>query len=628
MEHKLITGGEQYLPFARSRIKALRATGLAYASQQFELGDASVKVRVSGEHEFITIEASGGFTAVYPNVQYPETVSDTVDLLGNPKAKLLTGTFPATEINPAWFYTSAKSKTRFGTTPFSAHRLRMSRPSVELASVGQPVPLDLSTRTGVTLGATLRYDVFADGALQEQVALGSPFTGSTSFDSNPYSSSVAGDSFGMSKDWETHTSEHQPCLVAGPSPILAALDVDTTEHKFSQTNIVDVIADTSKYFSVGGANTTSGQSRIVLRSLHTQQGADGQSVTTSRKVTVAALPYAKENYATENNFGMFVVPQMQDNEVVLHRRVLNDVERFLAYRRWHASERVSVASNGAVFVLRETNEVNLSSKVYRNVPSLNTPLVATISRGYSLSFVSPKGQVQDHAFTADLGAHGYIDGVFPSADGKKAYVYYGLHDASEALPTITDANLATFLPLKFTEHLDVVKVAKDGDSYVLSKVKTIDLGAIELRTWTDEFDDARKTRTDHFVSKLHGAAAEAGGFIWADRYCYDIKSGAFMEIPGFVEYLEPTRSAIGDLNRDQITGPNDDRASYLRVASGGKKAAYTLVMFGLVLCYKLVRNAANGALEVLADGEYTIPGGYLGTEYLSAEAARFQKHQS
>ena len=58
MEHKLIQGGEQFLPFARSRIKALRATGLKYASQKFEIDGVSVKVRIAGEHEYI--ELSGG----------------------------------------------------------------------------------------------------------------------------------------------------------------------------------------------------------------------------------------------------------------------------------------------------------------------------------------------------------------------------------------------------------------------------------------------------------------------------------------------------------------------------------------------------------------------------------------
>ena len=58
MEHKLIQGGEQYLPFARSRIKALKATGLKYASQKFEIDGVSVKVRIAGEHEYIALSGS------------------------------------------------------------------------------------------------------------------------------------------------------------------------------------------------------------------------------------------------------------------------------------------------------------------------------------------------------------------------------------------------------------------------------------------------------------------------------------------------------------------------------------------------------------------------------------------
>lgn len=75
MEHKLITGGEQWLPFARSRIKALRATGLQYASQQFEIDGSSVKVRIEGEHEYIDISGtlSGMLMLVYLNVKHAYT---------------------------------------------------------------------------------------------------------------------------------------------------------------------------------------------------------------------------------------------------------------------------------------------------------------------------------------------------------------------------------------------------------------------------------------------------------------------------------------------------------------------------------------------------------------------------
>lgn len=59
MEHKLILGGEQYLPFARSRIKALRAAGLRYASQRFVLPDATIAVRIEPGQEYIHITGGG-----------------------------------------------------------------------------------------------------------------------------------------------------------------------------------------------------------------------------------------------------------------------------------------------------------------------------------------------------------------------------------------------------------------------------------------------------------------------------------------------------------------------------------------------------------------------------------------
>ena len=63
MEHKVITGGEQWLPFARSRIKALQATGLAYASQKFEVEGALIDVRIEPGHEYIRI--TGGTPEAY-----------------------------------------------------------------------------------------------------------------------------------------------------------------------------------------------------------------------------------------------------------------------------------------------------------------------------------------------------------------------------------------------------------------------------------------------------------------------------------------------------------------------------------------------------------------------------------
>ena len=56
MEHKLILGGEVYLPFARSRIRALRAAGLEYATQRFLLPDATIAVWIEPGHDRIHIQ--------------------------------------------------------------------------------------------------------------------------------------------------------------------------------------------------------------------------------------------------------------------------------------------------------------------------------------------------------------------------------------------------------------------------------------------------------------------------------------------------------------------------------------------------------------------------------------------
>ena len=58
MEHKLILGGDRYLPFARSRVRALRAAGMEYATQRFVFPDARVRVQLIGEIDYIEIIGS------------------------------------------------------------------------------------------------------------------------------------------------------------------------------------------------------------------------------------------------------------------------------------------------------------------------------------------------------------------------------------------------------------------------------------------------------------------------------------------------------------------------------------------------------------------------------------------
>ncbi len=56
MEHLLVTGGNEYLPFARSAITKLKKLGLPYADQSFDVNGASIKVRIEPGHEYIRIE--------------------------------------------------------------------------------------------------------------------------------------------------------------------------------------------------------------------------------------------------------------------------------------------------------------------------------------------------------------------------------------------------------------------------------------------------------------------------------------------------------------------------------------------------------------------------------------------
>ena len=59
MEHRLITGGEQFLPFAQSCVRKLKRLGLPYANQSYEIDGVSIKVRIEPGHEYIRIEGGG-----------------------------------------------------------------------------------------------------------------------------------------------------------------------------------------------------------------------------------------------------------------------------------------------------------------------------------------------------------------------------------------------------------------------------------------------------------------------------------------------------------------------------------------------------------------------------------------
>lgn len=57
--HRLIEGGNEFLPFAESRLKALKATGLKYAAASYYIDGVEIRVRLAGSEAFIHITATG-----------------------------------------------------------------------------------------------------------------------------------------------------------------------------------------------------------------------------------------------------------------------------------------------------------------------------------------------------------------------------------------------------------------------------------------------------------------------------------------------------------------------------------------------------------------------------------------
>ena len=115
MEHKIITGGEQYLPFARSRIKALRATGQLYATQWFVLPDGEVWVEIKPGHDYIRL--TGGSFNVLSGITRGGTIVDLPVPPGSSAApkKALREYMPTAQ---AWNYVLKKAGT---TSPSAFH---------------------------------------------------------------------------------------------------------------------------------------------------------------------------------------------------------------------------------------------------------------------------------------------------------------------------------------------------------------------------------------------------------------------------------------------------------------------------------------------------------------------------
>jgi len=74
--HKLITGGEQWLAFAKSKLQTLVSLGLEYASQHFTMPDgADVQVRIASAQHFIRIDGGASYEFFTSEPIFPSTAS-------------------------------------------------------------------------------------------------------------------------------------------------------------------------------------------------------------------------------------------------------------------------------------------------------------------------------------------------------------------------------------------------------------------------------------------------------------------------------------------------------------------------------------------------------------------------
>jgi len=79
VEHRLVQGGESFLPFARCCVAKLKRLGLPYADQSYEVDGVSIKVRIQPGHEYIRLEAGGKLDIVSGAIQNGNLVDTDID---------------------------------------------------------------------------------------------------------------------------------------------------------------------------------------------------------------------------------------------------------------------------------------------------------------------------------------------------------------------------------------------------------------------------------------------------------------------------------------------------------------------------------------------------------------------
>lgn len=390
MEHRTILGGGRFLPFARSRITALRAIGVQAASQKFEIDGTSIKVRIVGEHEFIHIEEKQNAVTVFPDVCYPETDTSASDAYNS---VLTVGTVPDTT-TPSDFYTlgntvyQSKAGRLSGSNPFSTQRITFTD-TVEY--------LDGFYHLWST-------SVFWNGMLYEEVRERSG--GPTSPPGTPYTLDD-GQTFPVGVP---NSSDRGVAALMQRTGTVSVLDGRVTGGGAGGI-----------YFDVGTSNIdTSGvQHGFVYIANKDASGADLCS-----KVNLADEAYTKFDTTSTALSGPSGYTKTDTT--------------LLGYTNYSVGAGMACASaGGKVFAVRKfgsiRDETVIVGEYYPSpttVSHIRTQVASGVLRLSLVSGITPANNILEIA----CGVNGEIVGVAPTVGGGALYLLYWLHDQSVTMP--------------------------------------------------------------------------------------------------------------------------------------------------------------------------------------------------
>lgn len=486
MEHKTILGGEQYLPFARSCIKRLRATGLAFANQKFETDDTSITVRITPGHEYIRLEGKGkAIYAAYPGCLSPvgEIYIESL-LTPEPTAGMVLSSERAQPVK----YTELAGY--YNTSPPIAGMLH-----------GRTTASCPYARNNFAYFTTISSDILANAFL---------------FADNVLIKTLS--SYAVSNFRSTPATSCGPTPAIGVSETLvgpAINDISITAIAQPNVNFADAFPFVDQY------QTNNVRTSLTVY-VFEENAEDAEA---PKQVVSYVLRTQREGYG----FTLRHVPTVQNFPAVFNELGAMSVAPFamvVKYEKFSQSfvekeeqALVAVSPNGTTFVCRQSVIVTRDSVA-------TTPLIGfeylefgpfISKRTLSIGIITKDGQVSQDVVVMTIGSDPVVDqpitgilALIPDSSGNKIYVYW------------KDAN-----PTNEAEHyIAEFKVA----------------GTSITRQWTRYLGRSRGTETPpgapgfdlNSSSALQGASVCVKGHIWGSHFYYSVKNDKLIQYENIV----------------------------------------------------------------------------------------------